>query len=118
MDLGDKYFQVGMSLPISEKVELILFLVSNLDVFAWNPYEPLKVDSNSICHWLNVKPRCPLKKQRPRRSSDVHAIAVKEEVDKLKEAKAIKEIFYPEWLANTVIVKKKEWKVKSVLGHM
>ena len=93
MDLGDKYFQVGMSLPISEKVELILFLVSNLDVFAWNPYETLRVDPNSICHRLNVNLRCPLKKQRPRRSSDVHTAAVKEEVDKLKEAKAIKEIF-------------------------
>ena len=26
---------------------------------------------------------------------------------KLKKAGAIKEVFYPEWLANTVVVKKK-----------
>ena len=27
---------------------------------------------------------------------------------RLKEAKAIKEIFFPEWLSNTVVVKKKK----------
>ena len=32
---------------------------------------------------------------------------------KLKQARAIKEIFYPQWLANTVVVKKKigKWRV-------
>ena len=32
---------------------------------------------------------------------------------KLKKAEAIKEVFYPEWLANTVVVKKKtgKWRV-------
>ena len=29
---------------------------------------------------------------------------------KLKRAGAIKEVFYPEWLANTVVVKNKNWK--------
>ena len=49
----------------------------------------------------------------PRRSSKEHVDAVKEEVDKLKQAGAIKEVFYPDWLANTVVVKKKngKWRV-------
>ena len=29
---------------------------------------------------------------------------------KLKQAEAIKEVFYPEWLANIVVVKKKNGK--------
>ena len=39
--------------------------------------------------------------------------AIKTEVVKLKQAGAIKEIFYPQWLANTVVVKKKteKWRV-------
>ena len=45
-----------------------------------------------------------------------HTEVVKEEVDRLKEAGAIKEVFYPKWLANTVVVKKKEWKVASMYG--
>ena len=71
IDLTGKYFQVGVSLPTLEKVELIYFLVSNLDVFAWCPYKAPKVDPNFICHRLNVDLRCPLKKQRPHRSLDV-----------------------------------------------
>ena len=109
INLGDKYFQVGESL-ILEKMELILFLINNLDVFAWSPCEALGVDLEFICHRLNVDPQCPPKKKRPRRSSDVHVGAMKEEVDRLKEVGAIKEVYYPEWLANMVLVKKKNGK--------
>ena len=37
----------------------------------------------------------------------------KEEVTKLKRAGAIKEVFYPEWLANMVVMNKKngKWRV-------
>ena len=54
-----------------------------------------------------------LKKQPPRRSSKEHFDAIKEVVIKLKRAGVIKEMFYPEWLANTVMVKKKsgKWRV-------
>ena len=42
-----------------------------------------------------------------------HVEAVRSEVRRLREAGAIKETFYPEWLANTVVVKKKngKWRV-------
>jgi len=51
--------------------------------------------------------------QKPCRSLDIHVKAVREEVDKLKEAEAIKEVYYPEWLANTVVINKKngKWRV-------
>ena len=68
------------------------------------------MDSNFICHHLNVNPSVLPKKQLPRRSSKEHSDDVKEEVLKLKQAGVIKEVFYPEWLANTVVVKKKSGK--------
>ena len=42
-----------------------------------------------------------------------HVDTVKLEVQMLKEARVIREIFFLEWLANTVVVKKKngKWKV-------
>ena len=84
-----------------------------MDVIAWDPYEAPRVDSDLICHHLNVNPAITPKKQPPRRPSKEHADAVREEVAKLKKAGAIKEVFYPEWLANTVVVKKKsgKWRV-------
>ena len=39
-----------------------------------------------------------------------HVDAIRDEVVKLKRVGAIKKVFYPEWLANTVVVKKKSGK--------
>ena len=82
-------------------------------MFAWNAYEAPGVDPKFICHHLNVNPSVTPKKQPPRRSSRDHSDAVKDEVTKLKQAGALKEVFYLEWLANTVVVKKKngKWRV-------
>ena len=112
-DDPEKFFQVGSQLPQQEREELIGFLKQNIDVFAWNTYEAPGVDLEFICHHLNVNPLVTPKKQLPRRPSKEHAEAVREEVAKLKQAGAIKEVFYLEWLANTVVVKKKsrKWRV-------
>ena len=112
-DDPEKFFQVGSQLPQQEREELIEFLKQNIDVFAWNTYEAPGVDPEFICHYLNVNPLVTPKKQLPRRPSKEHAKEVREEVVKLKQAGVIKEVFYPEWLANTVVVKKKsgKWRV-------
>ena len=109
----EKFFQVGAQLPPQEKEELIVFLKRNVDVFTWSAYETPRVDPNFICHHLNVNPSVIPKKQPPRHSSKDHADAVNDEVIKLKQVGAIKEVFYPEWLTNTVVVKKKsgQWRV-------
>ena len=59
---------------------------------------------------MNFNPSVTTKKQPPQRSSKDHSDAVKDKVIKLKQARAIKEVFYPEWLANIVVVKKKSRK--------
>ena len=58
----------------------------------------------SICH-----PR----KQPPRHSSREHSDVVKDEVMNLNRLGLLKRFFYPKWLANTVVVKKKieKWRV-------
>ena len=114
--IGDdpkKFFQAGSQLPQQEREELVEFLKRNIDVFALNTYEAPRVDPDFICHHLNVNPLTTPKKQLLRRPSKEHAEAVRQEVTKLKQAGAIKEVFYPEWLANTVVVKKKnrKWRV-------
>ena len=37
-----------------DKVEIVLFLVQNVDVFAWSPYEVHGVDLEFIIHKLNL----------------------------------------------------------------
>ena len=60
-----------------------------------------------------MDPLFPPKKQKPMRSAKEHIEAVKQDVKKLKEAGATKEVFFPEWLSNTMVVKKKsgKWRV-------
>ena len=112
-----KFFQVGLELPPLEKEELIKFLRENADVFAWDAYETPGVDPSFICHHLNVNPSVAPKKQPPRHPSKEHANVVRDEVMKLKKMESIKEVFYPKWLANTVMVKKKSRKPLDATGH-
>ena len=106
----DRYFQVGASIRDEDRVETLLFLMQNVDVFAWSLYEVLEMDPKFIVHKFNVDPSFPPKKQKPRRSAKEHVEAVRQEVRKLKKAGALREIFFPEWLANTVVVKKNNGK--------
>ena len=79
-------------------------------MFTWNTYEAPRVDPSFICHHLNINPFVTTKKQSPQCPSKEHADAVRDEVIKFKQAGAIKEVFYPKWLANTMVVKKKNEK--------
>ena len=92
---------------------MLLFLLQNVDVFAWSPYEVLGVDPEFIVYKLNVDPSFPSKKQKPRKALKEHVDAVNFEVQRLKEAGVIREIFFSKWLANTMVVKKKngKWRV-------
>ena len=105
-----KFFQIGAKLPPQKKEKLVKFLKRNINVFAWDACDAPGIDPAFICHHLNVKPSITPKKQPPRRLSREHADAIRDEVMKLQRAGAIKEVFYPEWLANTVVVKKKNGK--------
>ena len=62
---------------------------------------------------MKVNSLITLRKQPPRHPSKEHAEVVREEVTRLKQAGIINEVFYPEWLENTVVVKKKsgKWRV-------
>ena len=74
------------------------------------------MDPKFIVHKLNVDPSFPPKKQKLRRSAKEHVEAL--EVKRLKEAGVIREIFFPEWLANTVLVKKKNGKWRVCIDFM
>ena len=88
----ERFFQIGAHIPLLEE-QLVDLLRRNVDVFAWDAYEALGLDPNFICHHLNVNPSITPKRQPPRRSSKEHIEAVKSEVTKLKQARAIKECF-------------------------
>ncbi len=104
---------IGDSLFEEHKSQLLALLKEYQDVFAWTPYEAPGVDSEFVCHELNVSPEYKPVVQKARRTAPQHAEAVQEEVERLLKIGAIREVLYPQWLSNTVVVKKKniKWRV-------
>jgi hypothetical protein len=83
-------------------------------VFAWKPADMPGVPKELIEHSLNVKATAIPKKQRLRRFLAEKREAIKKELAKLLAARFIKEVYHPEWLANLVLVLKKnnnEWRM-------
>jgi hypothetical protein len=106
----DQTVIIGSDLSVDEEANLVQFLQKNKDVFAWSAKDPTGVDRNFIEHKLNIDPSVKPRKQKLRKMSDDKVIAVKSEVQRLLDATIIREVMYPKWLANTVLVKKKNGK--------
>ena len=64
------------------------------------------IDPVVITHRLNVSSSFKPVKQKRRSFTPKRQKAINEEVDKLLQAGAIREVEYPDWLANVVLVKK------------
>ena len=73
----NKYFQVGASMKDEDRVQVLLFLTQNIDVFPWSHYEVPGVDLGFIVHKLNVDPSYLPKKQKSRRSAKDHVEVVR-----------------------------------------
>ena len=63
-------------------------------------------DPNVITHRLNVYLSSKLVRQEKRVFAPERDNAIKEEVQKLTTTKFIREVYYPNWLANVVMIKK------------
>ena len=96
--LGDltKVLKIGIALPTSMKEKMISFLRANQDVFTWKHEDMLGIDRK------NAKKR-RIFAPEPNKT-------VTEEVEKLLEADFIKEVFYPNCLANLIMIKKSNGK--------
>ena len=97
---------VGSKLMGDLRSLLIHFLKQNKDVFAWKQEDMGGIDPAIITHRLNVSPSFKPVKQKRRSFAPKRQKAINEEVGKLLQAGAIREVEYPEWLANVVLVKK------------
>ena len=64
------------------------------------------IDPSVMVHRLNVSPSFPPICQNKRVFALERDQVIAEEVHKLQEANFIREVYYPDWLANVVMVKK------------
>ena len=66
----------------------------------------LGIDLSVITYRLNVYPSSKPARQKKRVFAPERDNAIKEEVQKLTTTKFIREVYYPDWLANVVMIKK------------
>ena len=101
-----KSTRIGANLEEKMKDDLIHFLRENIDVFAWCHEDMPGIDPSVITHRLNLYPSSKPVQQKKMVFALERDNAIKEEMQKLTVAKFIREVYYPDWLANVVMVKK------------
>ena len=68
------------------------------------------INPSVMVHRLNMLPTFPPIRQKKRVFTQERDQAIAEEVRKLQEADFIRKVYYPNWLANVVMVKKAKGK--------
>ena len=114
--IGGKTFKLGRLLSQEEQDQVaavISRLLSHLDAFAWSASDMPDIDPDILCHHLTMDPKvCPVRQKR-RKFNEERFLVMQEETKKLLSTDHIREIQYPEWLANVVLVKKanRKWRM-------
>jgi hypothetical protein len=97
---------------------LLRFLFNNKDVFALSANDLYGVNRDVIEHSLNVDSSFRPRKQRLRKMSEDKVEGARNEVKRLLCVGVIREVKYPEWLANTVMVKKANGKWRMCIDFI
>jgi hypothetical protein len=98
-------------------VVLVDFLRANADIFAWSPSDMPGILREVAEHSLDILPHSRAVQQRLRRFDEERRRAIGVELRKLLEAGFIKEVFHPMWLANPILVKKKNAKWRMCVDY-
>ena len=104
--IGGKVFKLGRLLSQGEQEEVTAVISRHLDAFVWTAADMPGIDPKFLCHHLTMDTKVRPVRQRRRKFNEERRLVVKEETQKLLNAGHIREIQYPEWLANVVLVKK------------
>ena len=112
-DRPKKFTYVNSLLSNEEREQLQLVLLNNIDVFASGHSDMVGINPMIEFHKLNIIPTAKPIRQKVRRFHLARHQIIQIEVDNLLRASFIKEVKYPEWLANMVVVPKKggKWRV-------
>nr|XP_027118612.1 uncharacterized protein LOC113735828 [Coffea arabica] len=99
---------VGANLGELVRSSLESLLEEYAEIFAWSADDMPGIPTELVVHRLQVDPNVGPVKQKKRNFAPERKEVVKGEVGKLLEAKIVKKVYYPTWLANPVLVKKEE----------
>jgi hypothetical protein len=96
---------------------LIEFLHANKDIFVWKPLDMPGIPREVIEHALKIRPGSKPVKQRLHRFDEEKRRAIGEEIAKLLVVEFIKKVYYLEWLASPILVRKKSGKWRMCVDY-
>ncbi|XP_057739852.1 uncharacterized protein LOC130956943 [Arachis stenosperma] len=105
-----KFTFIGTSITGEERQNIINCLRQNADLFAWTSGDMPGIDPAVITHKLQINPTARPVCQKKRNLGAEKQSASVAEVKKLIDAEFIRELRFTTWLANIVMVKKKNGK--------
>jgi hypothetical protein len=106
----DRVVCIGTEASQQEQAELLSFLDKNNDVFVWSTSDLAGVSRDINKHRLQVNLSTKPKKQKLRKILGEKVKATKADVQRLLGTSFIREVAYPQWLANVVMIRKKNGK--------
>ena len=110
LEYPDHKVQIGSMLEDNIRRYLIAFLSRHHHCFAWSHADMTGIDLLVITHKLQVDPECILIRQKRRKFAPERNQIINDEVQKLIDIGSVREVEYPKWLVNIVVVKKKNRK--------
>jgi hypothetical protein len=101
---------IGTSVSSDVEATLTEFLHDNANIFTWKPSDAPDIPREIAKHRLNIKVDAKPVQQHLRRFDEKKRKAINEELAKLLAVGFIREVQHLDWLANPVLVKKKNGK--------
>ena len=108
---------VSTELPNPFKHELIKLLHEYQDVFAWTYQEMPGLEPTLVTHKLATLPEVRPVKQPPRNFNPEIQLKIKAEIEKLIRAGFIQTCIHPQWLADIVLVQKKNGQIRCCADY-
>ena len=87
-------------------------------MFEWTHTNMIGMHPEVICHRLNIDPQAKPVHQKRRALNTYHYKALRDEVDRFLNVRFIKESYYPDWLANPLLVIKPNEKWRMCIDFM
>jgi hypothetical protein len=109
-NVPDRIVCIGVEANQQEQAKLLAFLDKNSDVFAWSTSDLVRVSRDVIEHRLQVSPTARPKKQKLYKMLEEKVEAAKAKVQRLLDAGFIREVVYPLWLPNVIMIRKQNGK--------
>ncbi|KAA3485494.1 RNA-directed DNA polymerase (Reverse transcriptase), Ribonuclease H-like protein [Gossypium australe] len=121
VNLGDgqeeKEVKIGTGITAETRRNLIELLQEFKDVFAWSYQDMPGQSTDIVVHRLPIKEEYKPVQQKLRRMRPDVLLKIKEEVKKQFDAGFLQMVKYSEWVANIVLVPKKDGKVRMCVDY-